>query len=343
MTIIRNQLFWLVLFVIGIASVAFTIHQITFKENGKIGGVNFVSPSHRSKFTDFQALQRINAKWVAFNPYAFSRANQSQVKYDYERSWWGEKLSGIEKMVVQAKKENLKVMLKPHVWVMGQGWCGDFDLKTEADWLIWEKDYQAYILAYSKMAERQHVELICIGTEYKIAATKRSQFWEQLIKEVRRVYTGKLTYAANWDNFQNIKFWNDLDYIGIDAYFPLTQDKNATTKALNLEWKKLSSTLQQFSLAHKKQLVFTEYGYKSTHFTVGKQWEIEDIKRDENVNLPAQNKAFTALYESIWNQPWFAGGFIWKWYPEDEKAGGINNSDYTPQHKPVEKIIKEYY
>lgn len=313
------------------------------QDSKKIGGVNFVSPSHKSEFTNFLGLQRINAKWIAFNPYAFSKKNEPNVKYDYQQSWWGEKLSGVEEMLIKAKQENLKVMLKPHVWVVGQGWCGEYDLNTEAEWEIWEKEYQAYIIAYSKMAERQEVEMICIGTEYKIAATKRVAFWKHLIKEVRKIYKGKLTYAANWDNFHNIKFWKELDYIGIDAYFPLSASKTANKKELDEKWMGVNKTLQQFSESFNKQIVFTEYGYKSVHYSAGKQWEIEGVKEDDQVNIAAQNNAYTSLYQNIWNEQWFAGGFIWKWYPNDKESGGLLNSDYTPQHKPVEQIIKQYY
>jgi Glycoside Hydrolase Family 113 len=309
----------------------------------KIDGVNFVSPNRKDAFTNFNSLTRISADWVAFNPYAFSKANEPAVTFNYERSWWGEKTDGIVSMINEAKKSNLKVMLKPHVWVMGEGWCGNFDLATEKEWKTWEEDYEKYILTYAKIAAENNVELLCIGTEYKISTTKRVLFWKQLIGKIRKIYKGKVTYAANWDNFHNIKFWEELDYVGIDAYFPLSSTKEANKKELNLKWQKVSETLEQFSKAHQKQIIFTEYGYKSTHYTAWKQWEIERVKRDELINFSAQNNAYSSLYENIWNQAWFGGGFIWKWYPNDKNSGGEKNSDYTPQHKPVEKIIKQYY
>ncbi len=309
----------------------------------KINGVCFVSPSKETNFSNFNSLDRIAAKWVALTPYAFSRAKEPFVKFNYEHSWWGEQSEGAIVMIKQAKADSLKIMLKPHVWVVGEGWCGQFDLKTKKEWNEWEKDYARYILTYAKIAEKYNVEVLCIGTEYKIAATKREHFWRGLIKAIRKVYNGKITYAANWDNYANIKFWDELDFIGVDAYFPLSQTKNANIKELNQNWKKVIKELQGFSQLQHKKIVFTEFGYKSIHFSAWNQWEIENIKRDQSVNTIAQENAYGALFQNVWNQPWFDGGFLWKWYSDDNKSGGLKNSDYTPQHKPVEKLIKEYY
>ena len=309
----------------------------------KINGVCFVSPSSKELFSNFNSLKRINANWVALTPYAFSKKNEPKVTFNYEHSWWGEQSDGTVFMIKQAKKEGLKIMLKPHVWVMGEGWCGQFGLKTEQDWLEWEKDYTKYILTNATIAQKYNVEVLCIGTEYKIAATKRSIFWGELIRSIRKIYNGKVTYAANWDNYQNISFWKELDYIGVDAYFPLSETKTPDIKTLNTKWEKEVNTLKSFSEKNDKKILFTEFGYKSTHFSAWNQWEIENIKQDEHVNLKAQIDAYYALFNNVWNQQWFNGGFLWKWYADDHKSGGLNNSDYTPQHKPVEKIIKQYY
>jgi len=47
------------------------------------------------------------------------------------------------------------------------------------------------------------------------------QEWKKLIQNIRKIYSGQLTYAANFDNYQNIAFWEDLDVMGINAYFKL--------------------------------------------------------------------------------------------------------------------------
>jgi len=316
------------------------------KVNGQgINGVCFVSPSNKTVFSNFHSLKRIEANWLAVVPYAVSKANETYVRFDDSKrySWWGENSKGVITMLQQAKTEKLKVMLKPHIWVLGHGWCGQYDLDSEEKWKEWEKNYARYIIHYARIAEQCNVELLCIGTEYKIAATKREGFWRELIKSVRKIYHGKVVYAANWDNYYNIKFWDALDYVGVDAYFPLSNSKDATKSELDIAWKKVVKELSTFSNQQRKKIIFTEYGYKSIHFSTWNQWEVENVGKTKNVNLSAQENGYSSLFENIWQQPWFEGGFLWKWYANDKKSGGINNSDYTPQHKPVESIIKRYY
>ena len=62
------------------------------------------------------------------------------------------------------------------------------------------------------------MDLFAVGTELKAFAKKRPEFWKQLIQKVRTVYSGPLTYAANWDEYHEISFWQDLDYIGCLLY-----------------------------------------------------------------------------------------------------------------------------
>ena len=333
MRFLKNKALWIVLLCMLTSTV----------KSQKINGVCFVSPNKSEEFSNFHSLQRINAQWVAITPYAFSKKNEPNVTFNHQHSWWGEKMDGITRMIHQAHSEGLKIMLKPHVWVMGEGWCGQFDLQTEEEWKIWEKEYALYILTIAKIAQEEQVEVLCIGTEYKIAATKRKIFWNALIKTIRKSYSGQITYAANWDNYKNISFWSALDFIGVDAYFPLSPTKDVDLVELNSNWKAVVQELNSFSAKNNKEIIFTEFGYKSTHFSAWNQWEIEGIRSHEKVNLQAHQNAYQVLLNNVWDQPWFGGGFLWKWYADDTNSGGIENPDYTPQHKPVEKIIKQYY
>ena len=53
----------------------------------------------------------------------------------------------------------------------------------------------------------------------------------------RAVYKGKLTYAANWDGeFEEVAFWDALDVIGVQAYFPLTEERVPSVTKLTQAW-----------------------------------------------------------------------------------------------------------
>lgn len=310
----------------------------------KVNGVNFVSPAKPVKNDCFTHLNNIGAQWVALNPFAFSEPGKPNVFHDLKWQWWGEKKEGTEVMTRLASNEGLNVCIKPHIWVKGQGWPGDFTLETEAEWRQWEKDYKGYVLGLLEVAIQHNTKMFALGTEVRIAARERPAFWRHLVREIRAQYNGKLTYAANWDNYQSIPFWQDLDYIGVDAYFPLLEAPNPTVEELVAAWQPHVKELEAFSKKMGKPILFTEYGYRSVPKTTWKQWEIEEHWNFSGAsNETAQNRAYEAIYKAFWDKPWFAGGFLWKWYDDYPSAGGPNNTDYTPQNKSAEKVILKWY
>jgi len=232
-------------------------------------------------------------------------------------------------------------MLKPHVWISGQGWPGEYDLKTEAEWKTWEADYEKYILAYAKLANDHSVDLFCIGTEFRIAAVKRKKFWKMLSGKVRKLFNGRITYAANWDNYQNVEFWDDVDFIGVDAYFPLSDSRTPMVDELVSSWASVKKDLQTASSRFKKQILLTEYGYESRDYTAKGHWNI-DIDTLQ-VNVEGQKNAYEALYSSLWKEEWVAGGFLWKWFPSMPQLPERETKRYTPQHKPVLETIRIWY
>ncbi|MBC8152591.1 MAG: hypothetical protein H7Z72_06740 [Bacteroidetes bacterium] len=309
----------------------------------KINGVNFVAPVKLVPESCMVPVRQLNAGWVALNPYAFIRKGQPDVFYNNDQQWWGERPDGVRACVQYAHKQGLKVLIKPHVWVEGQGWAGDFTLTSEADWQRWEQTYARYVLMMAHIARETGAEMLCVGTEFRQAVKQRPAFWKRLIRDVRAVYAGKLTYAANWDEYATVPFWSQLDYIGIDAYFPLSEQTTPSVAELTKNWQPHADAIRKLSQRQNKPVLFTEYGYRSVDKTAGKQWELPDSwQQKAPANMAAQTNAYVALYQTFWQQPWFAGGFVWKWY-DDPKAGGAQDSDYTPQRKPAETVIRRYY
>ena len=307
-----------------------------------INGISIEAPPEEVNDEWTTQVKSLNANWVAIIPYAFTPQNSFKVKYEEKNQyqWWGEKLEGAKQMIAQAQSKKLKVMLKPQVWI-ADGWPGDFKCTNEEQWKTWEDSYRNYILLMAHTAQELNIQLLCIGTEYDLTTIERSSFWNSLIKQVRSIYNGSITYAANWDKFEKIPFWKELDYIGVDAYFPLSKESTPSVNQLVSDWHPIKQKLTTLALSIKKPLIFTEYGYQSTDQCTWNNWEKEKDQKSP-INLKAQKNAYEALYASFWNEPWFNGGFLWKWHCH-KNAGGINNNDYTPQNKPVSLLIKKQY
>jgi hypothetical protein len=317
-------------------------YDVSAMSKERIDGVAFTAPDRYIPESGLATVTETQADWVCIIPYAFCRPGNSMVWFNSPRQWWGERSEGVIAQIEYAQNQGLKVLLKPHIWVGGQGWLGEFDMENTKAWEEWEANYSKYILHYARIADSINVELFCVGTEAKAAVKARPRYWSGLIDEVREVYEGPMTYAANWDNYQNIPFWYKLDFIGIDAYFPIHEDINPSLEELMDGWKPWSKKIRQMAQSTGKPILFTEYGYLSVDQTAWRNWELEAKLRTLRPNMEAQKLAYEALFKTFWNEDWFAGGFLWKWYYQ-EGSGGVRNNDYTPQGKPVMSLIQEYY
>ncbi len=310
--------------------------------HGKMKGITVVAPPEEIDSSAFIRLRNLGTDWVALVPYGFTRKGQPNVRYNSDRQWWGERKEGIEACVSMAKAQGLKVMLKPQVW-MGGGWIGELDFVLESDWIQWEKAYHDYIMEYMDVALRNDVEMFCIGTEINVSVEKRPAFWYQLIKEIKSSYKGQLTYSANWDHFEKVPFWLELDYIGISSYFPLSAEKTPSHKELCRAWSKVVKNLNNFSTQQKRPILFTEYGYLTVDGCAGKTWELENKLDKLAINHIAQANSYDALWTSLHNEKTWAGGFLWKWFPAGQGHEGYLDKDYTPQDKPAEAVIGKWF
>ena len=244
--------------------------------------------------------------------------------------------------IKRAHKLGLKIMLKPHIDLIdkydGTYWRADIGFTNEDDWKQWFLEYKKYIIHYAKMSEKLKVELLCVGTELSFTTQKEAQ-WREIIEEVKKVYSGKIVYAANWDNFKNIKFWDALDYVGIDAYFPLTYESEPTVEDIKKGWEKWKYEIEMWQAQVNKPIIFTEIGYASTPHAPYTPWQ---GGTGGNADPQIQAKCYEAFFETIWNASWLAGVYWWKW-DTNVHAGGENNRQFTPQNKPAQKIIEANY
>ena len=308
----------------------------TAQKDSKIHGISFVAPPEEITSIHIQPVVEVGANWAAVMPFGFLRNLESpEVVFNIDQQWWGEREEGAKQTIELLQKQHIEVMLKPQIWVWNGEFTGDIAMNSEGNWKILEKSYKNFILLYAKVAEEMKVPVFCIGTELHTFVQTRPDYWKKVIADIRAMYSGKLTYAENWDQFEKVPFLFDLDYIGIDAYFPLSDQKTPSVMELKESWQPYKSKIYKLHQQTQKPVLFTEYGYRSMDYTAKQPWNAHRTKGA--VNTEAQKLALQAIYEEFWKEPWFAGGFLWKWYHNHTQVGGPEDNRFTIQNKPAQR------
>lgn len=161
------------------------------------------------------------------NTITFSFAALQEHCYSTEIDYKGEQMPKLEELsylIKYAKSKSLKTIVKPMLNVKDGYWRAyirffDEDVPCEPKWSEWFKSYFDYLLYYGEFCEANDVDIMIIGCEL-VGTDHRESEWRELIKRLRKVYKGKLTY--NCDKYQegNVKWWDDLDYISSSGYYP---------------------------------------------------------------------------------------------------------------------------
>ena len=285
-----------------------------------------------------QRLAATHSEWVAFVPTWYqAHYNSTEIRPSAKTPSDDTLVHAIQR----ARQLGLKVLLKPQLDLsedVGISWRGEIDFPDAAGWKAWFDSYESFILHYADVAQEQHAELFCVGTELSSSAWREAD-WRAVIAKVRGVYHGSLTYAANWnEEYQTIKFWDALDYAGLDPYFPLTDKDRPTLEELKAAWQPHLSDIENWQMQIRKPVIFTEVGYKSVRGATKRPWE----DRLGSVDVELQRDAYLAVLETFWDRSWLAGIYWWYW-GSHEQMGGPEHRGYTPQHKPAEALVTEWY
>jgi hypothetical protein len=138
-------------------------------------------------------------------------------------------------------------------------------------------------------------------------------------------YTGKLIYAANWGGapegdatapeFEQIAWWNAVDYIGVDAFFPLMQvQADATVDDLERAWQgqgdgrdrdvgNIYTRLEKVSDTAGRPVIFTAAGYASAPGAASAQGV------SSSPDDPEQLNDMQALIFTFKDSSWWTGVF----------------------------------
>lgn len=295
-------------------------------------------------------LSELGVEWISLTPFGYQPGlNDPEIRFG------GRDITeeNLVRCIEDIHSLGMQVFLKPHIWSreFSRGkWRGEIKMRSTEDWDKWFANYTKYIMHYARIAEKSKVSLLCIGLEFVQSTAEHEKRWRTLIHSIRSVYKGKITYAANWTKeIEQVSFWDELDFIGFQAYFPLAKKKHSGIDDLKKGARPYVTKLKKLAQRYGKPVLFAEAGYRSvegasiTPWLSGRRGE-----EDSPVSEEEQRLCYEALFQTFWNQPWFAGIYWWKHYTADmskyrSRRGNYLSRDFTPHGKPAEETIRKWY
>jgi len=251
--------------------------------------------------------------------------------------------ASLESIISYAHRIGLKVMLKPQLDLtddpshcrsqIGSGF-------SDGDWATWFASYDETITHYARLASAAKCQQFSVGCELD-STVAHVAAWRRTIADVRAVYHGKLTYAADpiFVGPQVVTWWKALDLIGIDAYPTLSTRLHPTVAQLLAGWRPFYAQLAKLHTRFHKPVIFTEIGVRSLVGAARAPWDWECTGA---VDLTGQSRWYRAALQSLSARDWMAGLFFWQWstYPT---VGGSHDTGYTPHNKPAATILHAWF
>lgn len=220
----------------------------------------------------------------------------------------------------------------------------------------WFESYTKCIVYCAKLAKKMNAEGFMLGAEllgmedgYDI-----EPYWRELIKQVREVYDGAITYEFTCTSRKRyaLKWFDELDFLSYSYYPPACPREHINDPENNPVYtqkdmynflldrrQKMEEICTRFD---NKPILFTEYGVRSVHGCIQLPYNITFRGKYDGQE---QADFMAASFDVFKEVPYWMGLCWWKWdetqhrphYYEDAAGDG----GFTIQGKPAEKVFRE--
>ena len=285
--------------------------------------------------------------------------------------------SVIAATIAEANSRGLSVMVRPLLDFLDPTKIGSYGV---GDWrstynptnaAAFFASYKTMIVAMAQMAQANGAASLSIGAELdQLTGPAYLSYWTDIIASVRAVFSGKLTYSADWDDkispwqgqhglpagtgdlTTQVSFWSQLDYLGIDCYAPLSDAASPTLANLMAGWTStpidptsLSVTGNQSLISYfasvatqaGKPLLFTEIGYESASDAAKQPYGTSTGVYDPALQASLYSAFFQAWQQSGNNS--LVGVYFWNWDPNVAEVGPGNGPNFSPQGQPAQAVV----
>lgn len=288
-------------------------------------------------------LVRLGANAISITPFGrLWSLTSTEILMDFEAPY-ADNRRAVMRMIAQAKARGLTVLLIPHLWVETPGWRGEIDPGSDEGWRRYQASYRSFVLSWARDAQRAGADAFSIGVECKSWSGRFGGYWTQLIADVRQVFHGKLTYSANWDEAENVLFWDQLDFVGVNAFYPLAEHDDADYASYARGAADAVARVGQLGAELHKPVLFVEIGYTTRRNAAVQPWLWPDEMHGVVVDEWEQARALSALIGAAVSKPWLAGFYVWRYYANLDDVSQEAIWGFSPHGKLAERLLSNMF
>ena len=282
-----------------------------------------------------QNLKELGVNWITIHPYAGIRPDGTVGGGGMQRMYANP--AWLTRPIAEAHRLGLKIMIKPHLayWGSGFGWSGEIEFETDREWDRFFDTYEKWITMVAELSG--DADAFVVGTELE-KTVHHERRWRSMIQAVRERIDVPLTYSAGWDRFEWVHFWDALDVIGIQAYFPLVDAEGLPAQLdLDASWSRLARRLETYGQAHDRKIVLAELGYNRSDLAALRPWEYrQGGEHAEEI----QRRCLIAALKAIEQSETVVGAFLWKWFPDENSRA---RRDFLKSTPTMRAVIAEHW
>lgn len=272
--------------------------------------------------TTLDVLKDLGVQWVSIHPYATIRGDGTV----HARAWQPD-AAHLVRPIREAHARGMKLMIKPHLayWGSPFSWRGDIRFDSSEQWERFFSTYASWVENLATITA--NADAFVVATELEKTVRHEAR-WREVIARVRKVYEGPLVFAANWDGVDRVRFWDALDLIGVQAYFPLVKaGETPDEPAVREGWSKVMASMRDVSARTSRPVLFTELGYDSIPTAAYEPWK--GGNRMSGADEDLQRLLLRVALEAVAAEPAVVGAFLWKWFPGEVSRGNFRMSTPT--------------
>jgi hypothetical protein len=226
-------------------------------------------------------------------------------------------------------------------------------VKDDQKWDLWWKSFSTFLLHYAAIAQEEHVPLVCLGCEMN-STEECEDRWRELIKRIRGIYGGQLTYDVNDGRENELTWWDAVDLVSISAYYQVPPPAGRSIEEAAKQTTPLSQVVEalepikarlaRLSARTHKPILFIETGVTNVRGCARYPWAHPDEHEGSPLDQQEQVNYYEGMFQVFWNEPWFMGFCWWDWPAQlYDRADATDQRSFCVYGKAAEETLRDWY